>query len=76
MPRMKAFDCGLFPLESASEINISDIEVLMTTVSEKLTVLDDAMDGVNRVLKQTHIGHEAHLWGQVVDPPVDDETEE
>ena len=76
MPRMKAFQCPLFPLETAAEINISDIEVSMETVNEHLTVLDADMEGLHTVLQQTKIGHESHLWGQEVDVDVEEMTEE
>ena len=66
MPRMKAFEGPLFPLETSQEKNISDIETLTTEVSGKITGLNDEMDNVNRVLHETHLGHEAHLWGQEV----------
>ena len=75
MPRKEAFECGLFPLETASEINISDIEVLMTSVNEHLVTLDADMEGLHTVLQQTKIGHESHLWGQEVDVDVEEMTE-
>ena len=64
MPRMKSFDCPLFPLTTAQEINISDIKTLTEVTVEKLAVVKDELDEVNHILHDTHIGHEANLWGQ------------
>lgn len=64
MPRMKAFQCPLFSSETAQEINIHDIEVSTNITNAKLTVVNDGLGESNRILHDTHIGHEANLWGQ------------
>ena len=72
MPKMKAFDCPLFPLQTADEKNLADVEAILGIVSEKLTIVDDGLDTMNAQLKETHLGHEAHLWGQEVEGQSDE----
>ncbi len=66
MPRMKTFQCPLFSLETAMEKNISDIESLTEITNTKLTVVNDGLGESNRILHDTHVGHELGLWGQTI----------
>lgn len=66
MPRMKAFQCPLFPLQTAMEKNVSDIKNLSTITNEKLTVVNDGLGEANYILHDTHLGHELHLWDDEV----------
>ncbi len=66
MPRMKAFQGPLFPLQTAHEINLEDVEKLLEIANEKLTVVNDGLGESNRILHDTHVGHEFSLWGHAV----------
>ena len=71
MPRMKAFDCPLFPLQTAQEKNIADVEALLEVTSTKLSGIDSLMDETRIEVKRVRSATEFVL-GQTVDVPNDE----